>query len=156
MNGELESSEIIEKELEQNGVYASNTLGTSMEPLFKTHRDMVIIKSPAAELKKYDVALYKDKYGRYVLHRVIRVKEEVYIIRGDNTFVNETVPKTAVLGVLTAYRNKNKRHTVEDASFKIYSRFWHFIYPLRLAKHKLRAILSRMYRKLFKRENKEK
>jgi hypothetical protein len=112
---------------------------------------MVIIKRADGELKKYDVALYKDSKGRYVLHRVIKVKRDIYVIRGDNTFVNEYVPKTAVIGVLTAYRNKKKSHTVNDISFKIYSRFWNFIYPLRYVKHKAK----RAIRKLFKKRNKK-
>lgn len=156
MQNGLENSEVIERELTENGIYASNTLGTSMQPLFKTHRDMVIIKRPEGDLKKYDVALYKDGRGRYVLHRVIKVSEDSYIIRGDNTFVDEYVKKSAVIGVLTAYRNKNKRHSVNDISFKIYSRFWHFIYPLRRLKRSIRALLGKIRRKLCKKKNIEK
>ena len=89
----------IEKELEEFGFYASNTLGVSMRPLFKTHRDMVIIKRPEEELKKYDVALYVCR-GKYILHRVIAVLDDVYIIRGDNTYRKERVPKQSVIGVL--------------------------------------------------------
>ena len=76
MNNDIENVEVIENELQKNGVFASNTLGCSMQPLFKTHRDMVIIKRAEGALKKYDVVLYRDMKGRYVLHRIIGVKED--------------------------------------------------------------------------------
>ena len=146
----LQNTETIERELSENGFFASNTIGTSMQPLFKTHRDMVMIKRAEGELKKYDVALYKTGVGRYVLHRVVKVKKDSYLIRGDNTYKIETVPKSSVLGVLYAYRNTKKRHTVEDFSYKLYSRIWVFIYPLRLLAYRFRILLSRTYRLFFK------
>ena len=154
MYTELENTEVIERELSENGIYASNTRGVSMQPLFKTHRDMVIIKRADGELKKYDVALYKDPRSRYVLHRVIAVKDDYYIIRGDNTFVNEKVPKSAVLGILVAFRNKKRSKTVDDRLYKFYSRFWHAIYPVRYVKHKIRTLLVKIYRTFFKRNKK--
>ena len=133
----------VERELLENGFYASNTLGNSMRPLFKTHRDMVIIERPHGDLKKYDVALYKDG-ERYVLHRVIGVYPDYYLMRGDNNFFSEKVKKDAVIGVLVAYRNKNRRHSVNELHYKIYSRFWHYIYPFRAFYRKTRMALSHM------------
>lgn len=152
MSLELESVEVIESELAKHGVFASNTSGVSMQPLFKTHRDMVIIKKPDGELRKYDVALYRDSRSRYVLHRVIGVRDDEYIIRGDNTFVKEHVPKNAVIGVLIAFNRNGKRHSTDELLYKLYSRFWHFIYPLRHAKMATRRALARLYRKIFKKQ----
>lgn len=148
------SGGLIESELLQHGIYASNTLGTSMRPLFKTHRDMIIVKRPDSELKKYDVALYVGAGGKYILHRVVGVRENFYLIRGDNTFSLERVPKSAVIGVLVKFNRKGKAHTVDEASYKIYSRVWNFIYPVRFVFQKIRRSLGRIYRKLFKRTEK--
>ncbi len=145
------SDGMIESELEQHGYYASNTLGTSMRPLFKTHRDMIIVKRPDSSLKKYDVALYVIGGGRYILHRVVGVRDDVYLIRGDNTFAVERVPKSAVIGVLVKFNRKGKTHTVDELSYKIYSRVWNFIYPVRFVLQKVRRLLGRIYRRLFKR-----
>ena len=38
------------------GVLAAVTSGPSMRPLFKTHRDMIILERPKGKLHKYDVA----------------------------------------------------------------------------------------------------
>lgn len=123
-------SQTIESELDTHGSFATTTSGGSMKPLFKTHRDMVVIEKPSGILKKYDVALYKHK-GNYILHRVIAVRDSFYIIRGDNTFVRERVPHTDVIGILVAFNRKGKSYKVTDSSYKLYSRLWHLIYPLR-------------------------
>ena len=45
----------IEKILDRDGVYPSVTVGTSMRPLFKTHRDMIVVEKATERLKKYDI-----------------------------------------------------------------------------------------------------
>ena len=142
----------IEKELNEHGFYASNTLGTSMRPLFKTHRDMIVVKRPDEKLKKYDVALYVTPRGKYILHRVIKVKKDHYVIRGDNTYAPEYVPFEWIKGVLIKFNRKGKTHTVNDFSYKLYSRLWHFIYPIRFVYAKARSLLGKIYRKIFRKK----
>ena len=141
----------VESQLLSDGVYVSTTRGTSMRPLFKTNRDVIILKTPDRELKKYDVVLYRTKDGKYILHRIIAVKENVFIIRGDNTFVRETVSKDRILAILTEYNRKGKKHSTSDTSFRIYSHLWCFIYPVRFLVHKALSFARKVYRKLFKR-----
>jgi signal peptidase I len=140
----------IESELAKSGVYASVTKGNSMRPLFKTNRDMIILKTPDGELKKYDVALYRTRSGKYVLHRVVGVRGDIYLVRGDNTFVLERVPKDSVLAVLAEFNRNGKKYTVNSSSYKLYSRVWNFIYPVRYLFHFARSFAYRVYRKLFK------
>ena len=149
----ITSTTIIE-ELNTHGYCASTTRGTSMEPLFRTGRDMVVIKRAAGECKKYDVVLYRYPLGKYVLHRIIRVRENDYVIRGDNTFVLEHIPKEKILGVLERFNRKGKSHTVEERSFKIYSRVWNFIYPARFVVNLFYRALRKLYRLIFKRKKK--
>ena len=144
----------IKNELEVHGVYVCRSSGVSMQPLFKTHRDVMVIRAVEREMKKYDVVLYEVGEDRYFLHRIIKVKPEYYLIRGDNTFVLEKVKKESVIGVLTSYTRKGKKHTVNDFSYKLYSRVWNFIYPVRYILRKLRIFLTRVYRKLFRRGRK--
>ncbi len=141
----------IEKELSEKGSFASVTKGVSMRPLFKTERDMVIIAPLDGEPKKYDVVLYRGAGGEYILHRVIAVKPGFYIIRGDNTYSKEYVPKDRVIGVLVSFNRKGKGVSRDAFGYKLYSRIWNFIYPFRLAYVKTRASLARAYRKIFKR-----
>jgi signal peptidase I len=57
--------------------------GNSMEPGF--HRgDLVLVKT-APEYREGDIVAYKDaKMGAYVFHRIIAIKQERFILQGDN------------------------------------------------------------------------
>ena len=143
----------IENELCQSGVYASVTKGSSMRPLFKTNRDVVILKRCDAEPKKYDVVLYKDGTGKYILHRIVRVSDKCFVIRGDNTFINERVSKNCILAVLTEFNRKGKKHRVTDRGYRLYARIWNLIYPIRYAWHLAYRLAHRVYRILFKRNS---
>ncbi len=147
------NSGLVERELSEHGFYASNTLGTSMRPLFKTHRDMIVVKRPEGELRKYDVALYVTPKGKYILHRVVRVKNKIYLIRGDNTYRLERVPKEWVIGVLVKFNRKGKMHTVEERGYKIYSRIWHFIYPVRYLVWFFKRAPGALFRRIFQRKS---
>ncbi len=138
----------IKRELLTHGICATNTNGVSMQPLFKTHRDVVILKKAEGELSKYDVVLYPGKDGNYILHRIIGKTDSEYIIRGDNTFSKEYVSKGDVIGVLISFNRKGKRHTVDEFGYKFYSRFWNFIYPLRHLSLRIRGALGRLYRNI--------
>ncbi len=92
-----------EEVLDRDGRLVYRTKGRSMLPMLRQDKDLVIIEPHGARLKPMDVALYKCG-SRYVLHRVIRVGDGHYLIRGDNTFSLETVPDGAVLGVLTGFQ----------------------------------------------------
>ena len=136
-----------EKLLEQDGRLVYRTRGVSMEPMLRQSRDLVVIEVPAERLKKYDVALYR-RGTSYVLHRVIGVKSDHYLIRGDNTYALEMVPDGAVLGVLTAFQRKGKKYSVTDRSYRCYVRFWNAIYPLRVLRAKCRSLAVGIARRL--------
>ncbi len=143
----------IEETLIKEGVIAAVTSGVSMRPLFRTHRDMVILKRAENTLKKFDVALYKSG-EKYILHRVIKVipEEKIYIIRGDNTYRKEKVPFDAVLAYLISFNRRGKSGKVTDLSYRLYSAAWHFIYPIRNFIHALKTVLAKAYRKIIPRK----
>ena len=136
----------VERELSEFGVYATNTVGHSMEPFLSHHRDVVVIKRPERELRKYDVVLYPGEGDTYVLHRIIALKDGHCVIRGDNTYRKEYVPKEKILGVLVSFTRKGKRGEVTDLGYKLYSRLRCASYPLRALWRRLRLALGRMYR----------
>ena len=144
----------IEDILEKEGVYASVTEGSSMHPLFKTHRDMIVVKKVSGTLSKYDVALYRVS-GKYILHRVIGVNSEegVYIIRGDNTYSKEYIPFKNVIAVLASFNRKGKHYDVTDRSYRAYSVIWCAIYPLRYAFKICVTVPKRILKKIIKRKS---
>ena len=123
-------SATFEELLARDGHLVYKTRGVSMEPMLRQNRDLVVIRVPSSRLKKFDVALYK-RGENYVLHRVIGVEADHYLIRGDNTYAVETVPDAAVIGVLSSFQRKGKQYDVTDRGYRLYVHIWHVLYPLR-------------------------
>jgi len=136
-----------EELLARDGKLVYRTKGVSMEPMLRQNRDLVVIRVPASRLRKYDVALYK-RGKDYVLHRVIGVGEDHYLIRGDNTFAVETVPDDAVIGVLTGFQRRGREHSVTDPGYRAYVRLWDGLYPLRALWARGRRLAGRAVRRL--------
>jgi signal peptidase I len=133
--------------LQKDGKLVYKTKGTSMKPMLRQNRDLVIIEVPSSRLQKYDVALYR-RGESYVLHRVIGVESDHYRIRGDNTYAVERVPFGNVIGVLTSFNRKGKTHAVTERGYRFYARFWNAIYPLRALLRRIRRLLITVARKL--------
>ena len=129
----LENTELVLNALETSGEFISLTKGISMRPMLRHCKDVVIITKPTRELKKGDVPLYKrSNYDFLVLHRILEVKEDHYVIRGDNTYSLEHVPKDFVVGVLKEfYRNGKYVNCETSKGYKLYVKFINLIYPLR-------------------------
>ncbi len=110
----------IEDVLLTNGQYVGPTAGVSMLPMLKNRRDTIVVNKKTERLKPLDVALYK-RGEQYILHRVLKVTDTGYIIRGDNCYADEIVPEEAVIGVLTEFFRKDKHIVCE--SDKKYHRY---------------------------------
>lgn len=123
----------IEARLAEDGYYVSTTVGVSMKPMLRNRRDRVVIL-PVGDtpLQKWDLPLYRAPDGKYLLHRIIGIREDgIYIVRGDNTYQREYVPHEAILGVMTEFY-RGKRHILAtNKNYRRYAAFWNAIYPLR-------------------------
>lgn len=114
----------VEKTLNELGFICIEFKGTSMLPIFKEGRDKVCIYSvkPEISLKKGDIILYKRESGLYVLHRIMAVKGDGYVLCGDNhTTLEFGVKKSQVLGVAKGYYKYDKYIDFERSiKYKIY------------------------------------
>lgn len=139
----------IEQNLRQNGVHVSTTSGFSMYPMLRDRRDRVIIKSVGdKKLRRYDLPLYRYPDGRYVLHRILKVKDGYYIIRGDNTYSLERIPFEWVIGYVTEFYRKDRHVLSTSRVYRTYAAVWNFIYPIRFLYRKLRSFAGRIWRKM--------
>ena len=53
--------------------------GVSMLPMLRQGIDTVEIAPLPEKLKKYDLPVYQYPSGKYVMHRVVEVKDDCYI-----------------------------------------------------------------------------
>lgn len=122
-----------ENEINRSGKLVYTNVGDSMKPLIRQGKDLLIIEKADGRLKKYDVPLYRRDSGQYVLHRILKVRENDYIICGDNRWQKEYgVTDRHIIGVLTAVvRNGNHAISVSSFRYRIYVHIWCDLFPLR-------------------------
>ena len=125
-------NESIRDILNRYGKYTSLTSGISMWPLLYHQRDNIIVVKNKDRLKKYDIALY-ERGGKYIMHRVVEVHDDHYIIIGDNCITREYVTDDMVCGVLAGFYHKGKKYIDcrDGTGQKIYAKIWVALYPLR-------------------------
>ena len=117
--------------------------GVSMLPMLRQGIDAVELAPLPQRLKKYDLPVYQYPSGKYVMHRVVKVKNEHYVCRGDNTYQDEFVSHEQMLGVVSAFRRGKKRIEVSAPGYRLYCWLWVAIYPLRKFYFRCRNWLSR-------------
>lgn len=142
-----------EQLLKKDGEITYRTRGTSMQPMLTENRDVVIIKSVTGdEVKKYDVVLYRrpGDAGRYVLHRVMKVKENTFDIIGDNQYrMERNVPKEWIIGRLTSFIRDGKEIATDDPEYLDYVKKTTRSYPKRALKGFFGAAVGKI-RRIFK------
>ncbi len=105
--------------------------GISMLPLLRQGKDAVELAPLPARLKKYDLPVYRYPSGKYVMHRVVDVGEDCYICLGDNTYEYERVTPDMLIGLVCTIKRGEKLIRVDALPYRLYSRFWCAIFPLR-------------------------
>ena len=120
-----------EEELERNGSLVFTNKGRSMMPLLRQDRDLMVIEKKGPErCKKYDVVLFK-RGEKYVLHRILKVREKDYWVVGDNCFAGDKVRDEQILGVLKQVVRDGRTIRTTDPCYQVYVHLWCDFFPLR-------------------------
>ena len=120
-----------EEELERTGTLVFTNKGKSMLPLLRQNRDLMVIeKKGPGRCKKYDAVLFK-RGGRYVMHRILQVREQDYYIVGDNCRKGEYVRDEQILGILKQVVRDGRTIDVGDPAYQRYVHLWCDLFPLR-------------------------
>lgn len=105
--------------------------GTSMLPMLRQGKDRVELAPLKEQPKKFDLLLYQNAHGAYVLHRVVAVGETLSCM-GDNQFVVEKgICKEQIIGIVSGYSRGDKMRSVASFRHQAYCRLWHWSRPLR-------------------------
>ncbi len=138
-----------EELLSQDGYLVYTNVGGSMLPLLRQRRDIIEIrKKGPGRCQKYDVVLYK-RGDKYILHRILKVLPEGYIIAGDNnTFLETDIKDENILGVMVRVIRNGKSITMDDWKYRLYVHLWCDCYPARMLilrlKRKTGSVLRRI------------
>lgn len=142
----------IEEYLEQYGTLTYTCRGISMLPMLRQRRDLIVVRKKEEErCKKYDVALYIRPPHDYVLHRVVEVRDQDYVILGDNCLNKEYgIRDEDIIGVLTAFVRNGKTIQMESRGQMLYARIWYFLYPARRFRIRLTVRMKRLAKKILR------
>lgn len=102
-----------------------------MLPMLRQGKDAVELAPLPQQLKKYDLPVYQYPNGKYVMHRIIAVRDDHYVCLGDNTLEYEKIRYEQMIGVVSAFKRGEKRISVEAPSYRLYCRLWCAIFPVR-------------------------
>lgn len=120
-----------------------------MLPLLREGKDLFFIEKKGAERCRVgDVVLYRRK-RQYVLHRIIEVRPEDYVILGDNCTAKEYgIKDSDILAVMTSFIRNGREHSVKEIAYRIYSFVWLRIAPMRIfVRGKIVPLLKRLLRR---------
>lgn len=122
---------LIQESMERGQSVRFSPRGISMLPMLRQGIDSVVLSPLPETLQKYDLPLYRRENGKYILHRIIGAGD-TYVCIGDNQFVYETgVKREQMIALVTGFYRGDKYHSVEEKSYRLYCRFWHYSRPLR-------------------------
>ena len=137
-----------EEELDKSGVLVFTNKGTSMMPLLRENRDLMVIEKKGPErCKKYDAVLFK-RGDQYVLHRIVGVKRGELILSGDNQFEPESVKPEQVIARVEGFHRKGKDYSVTHMGYGLWVWLWVGLFPVRRPLIALRRRLGRIRRAL--------
>jgi len=111
--------------LNQNQEVSFKIQGHSMMPFFKHQKTIVTLKKEAS-YHKFDVVLflYQDSY---ILHRIIKIEDDTYYLRGDGSYRIEKVTKEQIYGKVIHHETNGKSTKNYERKVKV----WLFFTPIR-------------------------
>lgn len=120
-----ELAKIMKNEVE-GSTFIFNVSGTSMIPLLITNDKVKIVKTKS--VKKNDIILYQRKDGTYVLHRILKIKNDVFYLCGDNQAKLEyPIYLEDIIGKVISYKkldNLNNEYYLKNFKYKLYVWIW--------------------------------
>ena len=125
--------------------------GVSMLPMLRQGKDCVELSQLPERLQKYDLPVYRNPSGKYVMHRVVGVRSDYYICLGDNTYHYEKVAPEQMVAVVCAFTRKGRRISVENRVYRVYCRVWCAAFPVRRFVKRMEWRMKGIVKKLVKR-----
>lgn len=144
----LNNESVYAKQIEEKGFVVATPVGISMLPLLRQGIDTVKLVKPTLPLKKFDVILYKRPDGKYVLHRILKIKKNEYYLCGDNQlFIEKGVKESWIIAIMDGFYRGDEYIDVTNKKYLKYvkkrtSTRWF---------RKLKYIIKRVLVKIFKR-----
>ena len=105
--------------------------GNSMLPFIRGGRDSVTLEAPAG-ISRGDIVLARMGQGRYVLHRVIKIKDNIVVLMGDgNCRGTEQCMRHDIYGRVINIITPDRCTTTDTLSMHMAGTAWRLLRPVR-------------------------
>ena len=121
----MKESKKIEEVLTENGFVLVPVHGTSMRPLLKEGKSIVQIEQKDGRYERGDVVLFRKEDGTLVLHRIIEVQGNEYVVLGDHQYKEkEKIHLSQIIGCVSEYWTSGKQIHENSFGYRIYYAIW--------------------------------
>ena len=136
---------VMEEQLNEGKSVSFRPGGISMLPLIRPEVDTVVIKKVPDKLKKFDLSLYRRADGSFVLHRIVGVKKDKYITRGDNQNIREgDIKREQILAIAVGMYKNGEYISFSGVKYWIYCRIRYMKQELSRVKRVLKTYLKKV------------
>lgn len=122
--------------------------GYSMRPFLEDNRDKAVLKKADMPMSGMPV-LAEIGHRHYVLHRIVSIKCDAVVLRGDGNIGTETCRLSDVKAEVVGFyrKGRDRMDMVDGLKWRMYSVFWTKLTPLFV-----RRYILAVYRRLVKTE----
>lgn len=123
------------KELTEAGRQVGMTVwGGSMSPFLVHGRDRILFSAPDGPLRRGDMVFFRRENGKYVMHRICKVKPEGFYLAGDaQTVLEGPVSRRQIFARVTGAVRKGKPIDGRDFWWRFFAGIWPALRPVRPA-----------------------
>lgn len=133
-----------EQAIKKYGFYIATPIGTSMMPLLRERIDTVKLVAPN-NLKKHDVVLYMRNDKTLVLHRIIRVKDDLFTMCGDNQFMLEkNIKRRQIIAVMEGFYRGEEYIPSTNKTYQKYVKKTIRKRPIKYIKYLIKKIIKKI------------
>ncbi|CVI70664.1 hypothetical protein NDGK_01951 [Clostridiales bacterium CHKCI001] len=116
---------VIQEVLDSGGEFQLYPRGSSMLPLIREGRDWVMLVQKGKTLHPNDIVLYHRKDGSFVLHRIVKVRSDGYVLCGDNQVQLETgIQDHQIIALVKGIGRKGRQVSNQSLWLRLYEWIW--------------------------------
>ncbi|MGN1419665.1 MAG: nucleotidyltransferase family protein, partial [Acutalibacteraceae bacterium] len=128
VNPEISDSQtvrLMEKELASGKQVKLRITGNSMAPFLADGRDAVLLEEMKKKPRVGDIVFYRRKNGKFILHRVVKTKENFFYAVGDAQSIKEgPIENRQILAVCTGAVRKGKKIGKRNFIWQFFEKIW--------------------------------
>lgn len=131
--------------IEQGKEVSMTVTGNSMSPFLIHERDQILMKKPDRQWKKGDIAFFRRKTGKYIMHRIQRVDAEgkCWFVGDAQTEIEGPIEPEQIFARISAVNRKGKWIYPGNFWWEFFEHVWIRMIPFRRVVWRLYSLAGR-------------